>query len=253
MNNLNKFNSGSLSLQKNGIQILRKCLNGIDFVKITDEILIHKKKISKFIKNYSQSEGVLNLIHPKYKETCKLLLKVSKLETCAKYFKTKLIINSISAVILYPNKSGFKHGHKWHYDGRYYHNNIKADHLVAAIPITLFNVKNGATKYKVKLKNKITIIQPELSPSDVCFFDARIIHKSGVNKSSEPRVLVTIVFTPPHIKPIFDYKNIFINYKKNVNKDMKQLLGFYSDIPKNLKEFYRHPEKRKFRKSQMVR
>lgn len=252
MINKNKLNSSALRLSKHGIQILRKCLYNIDFLKIINEILIHKKMISKYIKKNSQSEGVLNLMHPKYKEICKLLVKVSKLEIIKKYFNTKLIINSISAVMLFPNKPGFKHGHKWHYDGRYYHNNIKADHLVAAIPITLFGVKNGATKYKIKLKNKIKIIQPELIPSDVCLFDARIIHKSGLNKSMEPRVLVTIVFTPPHIKPIFNYKNNFINYKKNINKDMKQLLGFYSEIPKNLREFYLHPEKRPFRKSQMI-
>ena len=220
----------------------KKFLKKIDFDKLINEIYLYEKKL-KSNKIHFESGAALNFIGEKYKELNKILKQLHDSKEIFNHFKSKFIINSCSAI---SNKKGYKRSSKWHRDVRYLNKKAKAEMILCIIPVTICNKSNGSTIFK--LNNKKTV-QKKLLPSDVLIADARLLHKAGDSSINSHRIIITVALTPPHIKPLMDYSEIFEKFK-NKKDFLKQLLGYKSRTPKTLKEFFKSKKNRFFQEDQ---
>ncbi len=245
------YNMLDYYFSKQSFYIKKKIFYKINFNKAIKELDLHYKITKRLInkkKIKNDFGAALNLISPKYPEINKIIKIIYNIEEIYKYFKSKFIINSIAAVTLYPrNKNNYSRSSIWHRDVRYLNIGSKrTDMILCIIPLTNVTKENGATKLKHKLKNgTYKIFQPEANRSDIIFADARTLHKGGVNRTEEERIIITISLTPPHIKPVLDYSK-FLKYYKKKNEYLKQMLGYNSRTPSNLKEFYQKSMKKRF-------
>ncbi len=94
-----------------------------------------------------------------------------------------------------------------------------------------------------------TAIQISANPGSVIFFDSRIIHKGGINRSNKPRRAINHQFTLPFIKQQVDFPSML---KDKIDKESKlaQTLGFWTIPPKSIEEFRADPENRTYRSGQ---
>lgn len=123
--------------------------------------------------------------------------------------------------------------------------------LAGLILLDDFTAKNGATwvlpkSHNIKdqpseeyfYENAVQIIAPAGS---VLYFNARLWHAGGENKTEEWRYAIAIGMTRPYIKQKFDFPKMIEYYNINtsaLSDNIKQRLGFHSVSPKNLDEFY---------------
>lgn len=79
----------------------------------------------------------------------------------------------------------------------------------------------------------------------ILLWDSRVWHRAGVNRSGQPRRIVTPIFTLPFYKPGFDYCRALGEKKvRGLPEGMQQVLGWNSRIPAKLQEWYQPKEKR---------
>jgi hypothetical protein len=238
----------------NNLRIYKNFFKKINYKKLQSEIFQHQIKLNKVLaktKTELPKGATLNFIGIEYKELNKILNRIYNFNMFYKFFKSKFILNNCSAVTLYPSGRNYQRSAKWHRDTRYYNAKAKSEMLLIVIPVTNLTIENGATKYKVKKNNKYIHVQPELNPGDLLVADARILHKGGVNTSSNPRTVITICITPPHIKPIINFSN-FIKDPKEMKDYQLQLMGYYSRVPETLFDFFKPESERFFLKNQMT-
>lgn len=99
-------------------------------------------------------------------------------------------------------------------------------------------------------KNKIIL---NAKAGDVVFFDSRLWHKAGnQNNNVSERIIFTPIYSRPFIKPGFNYC-MHLNSNSNEftdNELLKQLCGYYSDIPSSHNEWYNFKNKRYYLKDQ---
>ena len=113
-----------------------------------------------------------------------------------------------------------------------------------------FNDFNGPTELMVQRKysknmpnekifndNKVKLLCP---PGSIIYFDSRIWHRAGVPKNKvNERIIFTPIFSRPFIKPGFNYTKLLIeNGLDNYSNYIKQIMGFYSDVPETHEEWY---------------
>ena len=221
----------------------KKFFRNINYNKLVNEILIHEKKLKKN-DLYFEGGAALNFIGQKYKELNKILKQLHDSKKIANHFKSKFIINSCSAI---SDKKNYKRSSKWHRDVRYFNKNAHAEMILCIIPITLCDQSNGSTIFKLR-NNKL--VQKKLLPGDILIADASLLHRAGNKKGDKKRIIVTISLTPPHIKPIMDFSEIFKKFKTK-SLYLKQLLGYTSRTPKTYKEFFQPEKNRFFQKDQI--
>ena len=83
------------------------------------------------------------------------------------------------------------------------------------------------------------------------FFDSRVWHAAGINRTDDPRRALTLTFTPSSMKPQFDYcRYLGYDYVEALPDVLKQALGYFSRVPASLDEWYRPPEQRFYRRDQ---
>ena len=93
----------------------------------------------------------------------------------------------------------------------------------------------------------------DANPGDVVMFDSRVWHRAGSPKQGvEERIIFTPIYSRPFIKPGFDYVK---SMEKSENLEeaptlLKQLCGYYSDIPKSHTDWYSFNERRFYHKDQ---
>tara|TARA_B100000787_G_C16145597_1_gene274083 strand:- start:203 stop:910 length:708 start_codon:yes stop_codon:yes gene_type:complete len=221
----------------------KKFFKKINFEKLKKEIFLHEKKLNNN-KLFFEGGAALNFIGEEYKELNKILRQLYESKKIFSHFKSEYIINGCSAI---SNKENYKRSSVWHRDVRYLNEKGRAEMILCIIPVTPCNKDNGSTLFKLKNKK---IIQKELFPGDILIADARLLHRGGDNKKNKNRIIITIALTPPHIKPIMDYSEIYNKFKKK-EKYLAQLLGYKSRTPKTLKEFFQSTKNRFFQKDQL--
>jgi ectoine hydroxylase-related dioxygenase (phytanoyl-CoA dioxygenase family) len=85
----------------------------------------------------------------------------------------------------------------------------------------------------------------------MAIFDPRVWHAAGINTTDNPRRVLTISFTRPNHKPQFDFvRNIGEEKMATMSKNLKQLIGYYSRVPADHKEWYQDPEDRYYQMDQ---
>jgi ectoine hydroxylase-related dioxygenase (phytanoyl-CoA dioxygenase family) len=84
------------------------------------------------------------------------------------------------------------------------------------------------------------------------YFDSRLWHRAGKPKKNvEERIIFTPIFTRPFIKPGFNYAAAMenIGVEKFSNR-MRQLAGYYSDVPNTHDEWYDYKRRRFYQREQ---
>lgn len=82
----------------------------------------------------------------------------------------------------------------------------------------------------------------------VFFFNARLWHAGGINKTSSWRHALTINACRPYMKQRIDIPRAMAGMSlAGVSDQVKQKLGFFAQPPASLEEYYLPPEQRSFR------
>lgn len=132
--------------------------------------------------------------------------------------------------------------------------------MACTIALDDFTLENGATFFLPK-SHEMTELPAEdlfystasrfvVSAGSVLYFNARLVHAGGVNHTNEWRHGLTMNVCRPWMKQRFDLPNLLANYQVSldgVSSTALQKLGFYSQPPQNLDEYYAPQELRKFR------
>jgi Phytanoyl-CoA dioxygenase (PhyH) len=128
----------------------------------------------------------------------------------------------------------------------------------ATILLDDFTEENGATWF---LPGSHTMAEPPtqeffyrnakrvLAPAgSVWFFNARLWHAGGENRTDQWRHALTINMCRPYMKQRIDIPRAMAEMDlSGVSDNVKQKLGFFSQVPASLDEYYLPPDKRKFR------
>jgi Phytanoyl-CoA dioxygenase (PhyH) len=92
----------------------------------------------------------------------------------------------------------------------------------------------------------------------VVLFNSNLWHAAGKNDTHLPRRALTLTWSKPLMKPQFDYLGCLEALERRENDDnadndtenLKQLLGYFSRIPKTLDEWYQPREARYYQANQ---
>ncbi len=174
------------------------------------------------------------------------------------FFKGKYILNSYGGVI---NRPGFlSYVHKAHRDIRF--SSVgKPLMLNALFMLDDFTESNGATyllpcsqvtpditDFSIFKKNAHRATG---SVGSILFFDSRVLHAAGVNKTESPRYGLTLTLTPPFFKPQLDYPRLIAEKGLSISDEfLRQLVGLNSRVPSSLSEFYVPIEDRMYQRGQ---
>ena len=156
------------------------------------------------------------------------------------------ILYSFTSTILKPNTIGGVQD--IHVDANKFIPNYISG-IVMTIPLEDFTNENGATLYLPGSQNLATFPSEEIfnsnsqsterSVGDVLFFNPRVYHRAGFNKTNEIRYGITMYATRSFMKQRFDFPNMIPkeNLKKLSERTIK-FLGFKSKSPSSVEEYY---------------
>jgi ectoine hydroxylase-related dioxygenase (phytanoyl-CoA dioxygenase family) len=240
-------------IEENLIEDLRNAVD-VSFVKHRD--------IQIALNNEINSEGIaLNVFNDDF-AYIKLLEKLLELGIIKdlenNFFKSKFILNSMSALDNKPNSTNFSA--IVHRDIKFFSKDLPIM-LNGLVLLDDFTIENGATMllpYSHKIEEKPTdfsfiadCIRAVGKKGDILLFNSNIWHCSAPNKTNERRRAIPLTFSKSCIKQMFDYtKSIEEDSMYNFSDDMKQLLGFDSRVPSSLYEWYLPADKRFYKKNQ---
>lgn len=80
----------------------------------------------------------------------------------------------------------------------------------------------------------------ECDAGDALFFNARLWHRTGINRTQQTRHALTINFCRPYMKSRFDFPRLMERRGIKINHDsiIARFLGYWTRIPTDLDEFY---------------
>lgn len=164
-----------------------------------------------------------------------------------KYFKSKFILNSFTALSNLPDEDDVFHK-KIHRDVKGFTGNIPVM-LNMLIMLDDFTIENGATLLYEKthldefydlndlnLKQKPTYAIGKAG--DVLIWNSNLLHSSGINKTKNERRALAITFSLPYYKQLLDYPRAIGDTLHFDNLMMRRLLGFESRVPASISEWY---------------
>lgn len=123
------------------------------------------------------------------------------------------------------------------------------------LPLVDFTEDNGASYY-LKGSHKEEIMPAEdrfykdatrliMKAGQCCFFNTRVWHAGGVNKTENWRHALTINICRPWMKQYIDTPRLLADTDlSNVSERILQKLGFYSQPPSSYEEYYDKTRKR---------
>lgn len=169
------------------------------------------------------------------------------------FFGGKYILNAMGGNIL---KKGMSYANGIHRDMRSFSGSLPLM-LNTMVMLTDFTHENGATwlMHRGHIQaDKPTeedfmksAFQVTGKAGSVVFFNSNLWHKAGDNRTDNPRMLITPMFTKCFYKQQYDYTQ-FVSSAGS--EWMKQILGWYSRTPASLNDWYRKPNERFYRGDQ---
>jgi ectoine hydroxylase-related dioxygenase (phytanoyl-CoA dioxygenase family) len=252
-------------LKETGICFLRKAIDDDLIEDLRNAVsisFIKHRDIQRALNNEISSEGVaLNILSDDvaYVRLLEKLIEsgiIKDLEL--NFFKSKFILNSISALDNKPSNPNFSA--MVHRDIKFFSKDLPIM-LNVLILLDDFTIENGATmllpnSHKVEKKPTESSFITECfravgKKGDILLFNSNIWHCSAPNNTNESRRAIPMTFSKSCMKQMFDYtKNIESECAYNFSDEMKQLLGFHSRVPSTLNEWYLPADKRFYKKNQ---
>lgn len=175
-----------------------------------------------------------------------------------RFFGGNYILNGINGVIHKKNEHPYLSN--MHRDVRSF---MKDTKVLIQMMVTLdeFNILNGAT-YFLSGSHKIPrrpeeadfydradrAVAPEGS---IILFHSNLWHAAGKNFTPKPRRALTLGFSPPYIKPQFDYcRFLGYDFVAGLSPELRQVIGYNARIPENLNEYYQPVQMRMYQPDQ---
>lgn len=252
-------------LQETGICFLRKAIDDdlIEGLRNAVSISFAKhRNIQLELNNEISSEGVaLNVLKDDiaYFRLLEKLIESGVIKDLElNFFKSKFILNSISALDNKPSNPNFSA--MVHRDIKFFSKDLPIM-LNGLLLLDDFTIENGATmllpnSHKVEQKPTdfsfiSNCIRAVGKKGDILLFNSNIWHCSAPNKTNDSRRAIPMTFSKSCIKQMFDYtKSIESDSTYNFSNEMKQLLGFDCRVPSSLYEWYLPADKRFYKKNQ---
>ena len=252
-------------LKETGICFLRNQIDDSLIEELRNAVsvsFVKHRDIQISLNNEINSDGgALNVLNDNF-AYIKLLEKLIELGVIKdiedNFFKSKFILNSISALDNKPHTPNFSA--IVHRDIKFFSNDLPIM-LNGLVLLDDFTVENGATMLlpkSHKIEEKPTdfsfaekCIRAVGKKGDILLFNSNIWHCSAPNNTNESRRAIPMTFSKSCMKQMFDYtKSIETEMNYNLSEDMKQLLGFDSRVPSSLYEWYLPADKRFYKKNQ---
>ena len=174
------------------------------------------------------------------------------------YFGGPFILNSYGASVNRPGVRSYLHN--LHRDVRSFTQDVRLM-LNVLVMLDDFTIENGATYFlsgshlspdRPAVEHWEGIAERATGRAgDVVFFDSRLWHAAAPNLTQQVRRGLTLTFTPPFMKPQFDYpRALGYDDGEQFNDRLREVLGYDSRVPASLDEWYRPPEQRFYRAGQ---
>ena len=174
------------------------------------------------------------------------------------YFQGKYILNSFGGAINTAKSRSY--AHKVHRDIRTYSGSLPLM-LNTLFMLDDFTSDNGSTflmpgshKFAEKPTDEAFEKSKEQalgSAGSLLVFNSNVWHRGHDNETDSSRRSVTPMFCKPYLKQKFDYtESLGVDNVVQMSEFKKQILGYYSRVPKNLDQWYQPPTQRMYRPDQ---
>lgn len=179
-------------------------------------------------------------------------------DSIREFFGGPYILNSFGGVINRKGRSAYVAG--IHRDVRRFTTDLKLM-LNMLVLLDDFTADNGATwflpgshRFSARPSQDeffANAVRVTGAAGSVVLFDSRLWHAAGENRTDRFRSALTLTFTPPFIKPQYDYpRSLGYDFCEGLPEHLQQVLGYFSRVPETLDEWYQPPEKRFYRPGQ---
>ena len=231
-----------------GDDLIDRCRLGLDYaVRATSDALAEKGLPAL-------DAGIAHHILPAHPVFSELIEEFPCASVVKAFLGGSFILNSIGGLMNKPETEG-AYLHNWHRDLRAY---TQADDLKlmlnALINLDPFTVENGGTLVDLgshhipEQRAEKTVAQLECPAGSLLFFDSRLWHAAGQNRSKYIRRAITLTFTPPFFKPQIDHvKQLGADRVSVSGETLKKRLGWYARVPESLDDWYQPAERRFYR------
>lgn len=175
------------------------------------------------------------------------------------YFGGNYILNSFGALNNLPlSAETYRHGQRFHRDLRTYSGDFRLM-LNMLVMLHDFTVENGATRlvpgsHKVEARPEDAWMEAHCvralgHAGSILLFDSNLWHAAAPNRTTGPRMALTLTFTRPFFKQQMDYPRL-LGEDFTQDERVRQLLGYNSRVPATHDEWYQPPERRKYKADQ---
>ncbi len=174
------------------------------------------------------------------------------------YFQGKYILNSLGGAINTAKSRSY--AHRVHRDIRTYSGSLPMM-LNTLFMLDDFTPDNGSTflmsgSHKISEKPTDEAFERSkeqaVAPSgSLLVFNSNVWHRGHDNLTDYSRRSVTPMFCKPYLKQQYDYTDFLgTDNVVQMTEFKKQVLGYYSRVPKNLDQWYQPPPHRMYRSDQ---
>ena len=251
-----------VELSDNGFCILKNQIEPLWLEKLrlaAEEAFVTHRKIQLENDSDVNCEGVaLNVLgkDPVFLDFLSGLRSIKVLDDIEKYyFKCKFILNSFSALNNIPEKMNFSG--EIHRDSRFF-SGMANTMLNMLVLLDDFTEENGPTllfpdSHIVEEKPSVEDFEKKSikilgQAGDILLFNSNMWHSSSYNNTNSQRRALPLTFSIPALRQLFDYpKAIGDDIIDKLDTEMQQLLGYHSQPPSTLEEWYQPQHKRSVR------
>lgn len=244
----------------NGIFHARSVMSRVQIERLKEAFFLSLEKCEQKRKELGHGSSMQNTVHhvlfddPIFSE---VITSDQNWNIVSDFFKGKFILNSIGGN---NNKGGnSNYASEIHRDVRFF--TQERFMLNSILCVSSINQSSGATEFflnkgrNAKRIEDLCDDQPYIlsaDPGDIFYFDSRIWHRAGEpQRKVEERIIFTPIYSRPFVKPGYDYCRVLKDKDlSGVSCRLKQLCGYYSDIPSTLDEWYGSESRRFYQKEQ---
>ncbi|MBL4715025.1 phytanoyl-CoA dioxygenase family protein [Sphingobacteriaceae bacterium AH-315-L07] len=242
-------------IHANGFAVIENVLDHEFIVKIKDELNLAIQQEAKYHEDHNYQDYGMVLLCSLYNHSF------------IKLFDNKRLIEPFNEIlgegcIVYAYTSSSMPPNSKNYSARIHKDcprmiNGYITNIGATILLDDFTEENGATWF---LPNSHQSVEAPTESyfyenadrlvakaGSVWYFDARLWHAGGKNKTDQWRHALTINMCRPWMKQRVDIPRAMMDMELgDVSQQALQKLGFHTQVPANYDEYYAPPEKRKY-------
>jgi ectoine hydroxylase-related dioxygenase (phytanoyl-CoA dioxygenase family) len=214
-------------------------------------------------KNYNSEQAKLDQYHLhdlmcKYLNAAKLLEDENLNKLVSEILGEYWIMYASTTSSCPPHATN--HGGRIHVDSPRWINNY-ATNIGVIWALDDFTKENGATRVLPGSHNSPKIpskdyfdkfsVQLEVPKGSLIIFNARLFHRTGVNKTDNWRHALTMNACRPYMKQRLDWvRFIPPNISDKLNQTARRIIGFDTRLPVSLEEFFQPEESRLYKSGQ---